>query len=188
MIVVNCATNGAVSSFDLPDRTTAARLEFAYNSINHRMYCRSNEGDVYVYAGTGYVRGFSTQGFGGGFAWDERQSRMYAACQTDSRIAVFRDVGGGIEENPSAEPVSSRMLPGTIIRGMLHLRPSPFPLPEGEGGKHGAVLLDAAGRRVMSLVPGPNDVRHLPPGVYFVRWLSAANREPSATSRVVITR
>ncbi|MBM3322376.1 YncE family protein [candidate division WOR-3 bacterium] len=185
MTVVNCATNGVVSSFDLPDRPSSypaeGRLEFAYNGINRRMYCRGNGGGVYIYAGTGYVRGFGTQGFGGGFAWNERQNRMYAACQTDSRIAVFRDGCGGIEENPSVEPVSSRTLRGTIIRGMLHLRPSPFPLPKGEGRKHGAALLDATGRRVMSLVPGANDVRHLAPGVYFVR-------EPSAVSRVVVTR
>jgi len=32
-----------------------------------------------------------------------------------------------------------------------------------------AELLDAAGRRVMELRPGANDVRHLSPGVYFVR-------------------
>ncbi len=46
------------------------------------------------------------------------------------------------------------------------------------------VLLDAAGRRVMSLVPGPNDVRHLAPGVYFVR------QEPARTmaiNKVIIT-
>ncbi|MFO7639686.1 MAG: T9SS type A sorting domain-containing protein [bacterium] len=30
-------------------------------------------------------------------------------------------------------------------------------------------LLDASGRKVMDLTPGDNDVRHLAPGVYFVR-------------------
>lgn len=28
-------------------------------------------------------------------------------------------------------------------------------------------LLDISGRKVMELHPGPNDVRHLSPGVYF---------------------
>ncbi|MFO7675597.1 MAG: T9SS type A sorting domain-containing protein [bacterium] len=32
-----------------------------------------------------------------------------------------------------------------------------------------AALLDASGRKVMELQPGDNDVRHLAPGVYFVR-------------------
>jgi hypothetical protein len=30
-------------------------------------------------------------------------------------------------------------------------------------------LLDATGRNLMTLAPGPNDVRHLGPGVYFIR-------------------
>ena len=33
----------------------------------------------------------------------------------------------------------------------------------------GTDLLDITGRKVLSLVPGPNDIRHLSPGVYFVR-------------------
>jgi len=37
----------------------------------------------------------------------------------------------------------------------------------------GIALLDASGRRVASLVPGPNDVRGLPAGVYFVVRQSA---------------
>jgi len=36
-----------------------------------------------------------------------------------------------------------------------------------------AVLLDAAGRKVVELRAGPNDVRHLAPGVYFVIEQSA---------------
>ncbi|UCG43117.1 MAG: hypothetical protein JSU73_00440, partial [candidate division WOR-3 bacterium] len=31
-----------------------------------------------------------------------------------------------------------------------------------------AKLLDASGRAVMDLRPGPNDIRHVAPGVYFV--------------------
>ena len=31
------------------------------------------------------------------------------------------------------------------------------------------VLLDIAGRRVMGLKPGDNDVSHLAPGVYYIR-------------------
>jgi hypothetical protein len=50
-------------------------------------------------------------------------------------------------------------------------------------------LLDASGRKVMDLVPGPNDVSRLSPGVYFVRSKpSAVSREPSAVCKVVITR
>ena len=52
----------------------------------------------------------------------------------------------------------------TIIRNVLFL-------PEASGVKRGAscVLLDISGRKVLDLHPGENDVRHLSPGVYFLR-------------------
>jgi len=45
------------------------------------------------------------------------------------------------------------------------------------------MLLDITGRRVADLHPGANDIRHLAPGVYFVR------REGNKmTTKVVIQR
>jgi len=74
-------------------------------------------------------------------------------------------------------------LPATLVRDVLVL--------EGRQAKDegGAVLLDAAGRRAMDLAPGANDVRHLSPGVYFVRSEpSAVGRQPSAIVKVIVTR
>jgi hypothetical protein len=58
-----------------------------------------------------------------------------------------------------------------------------------------AVLLGIGGRKVMDLVPGPNDVSRLAPGVYFVREqaLGYSQRSdsplaPSAVRKVVVTR
>jgi hypothetical protein len=58
-----------------------------------------------------------------------------------------------------------------------------------------AVLLDIGGRKVMELVPGPNDVSRLAPGVYFVReqalgysQLSDSPLALSAVTKVVISR
>ena len=39
-------------------------------------------------------------------------------------------------------------------------------------------LLDATGRRIMELMPGANDVRHLAPGVYFVRGPKTGDGRP----------
>ena len=50
-------------------------------------------------------------------------------------------------------------------------------------GRLEARLLDAAGRCVLDLRPGPNDVRHLSPGVYFVR-----EGHPGPPARVIIVR
>jgi hypothetical protein len=52
-------------------------------------------------------------------------------------------------------------------------------VPEASG-----VLLDISGREVMNLHPGPNDIRHLAPGVYFVR---PAGTVPSG-QKVILTR
>jgi len=116
------------------------------------------------------------------------QNRVYVANSLGSSISVLRDSGGGVEETENCRLRSAET--ATIIRGMLHLRPSPYPLPVGEGkGVRGrSLLLDAAGRKVLDLLPGPNDVRHLAPGVYFVREPSAADGKPSAIDKVVIAR
>jgi len=178
--VVNCATNGVVWSSDLPGSPNTSlpngRFEFAYNSINHRMYCRTNAGGVYIYPGPT----FGTQGFGGGFAWNERDNRMHTACDNDSRIAVIRDLGGGVEENPTPQSAARRPA-ATIVRGVLFLSEASNHKPQA------ASLLDIGGRKVMDLKPGANDVRALAPGVYFVRE-AQAQAQAQAIRKVVITR
>jgi hypothetical protein len=45
------------------------------------------------------------------------------------------------------------------------------------------------GRKVMALYPGPNDVRALAPGVYFVREeQQATSLKPQATRKVIVQR
>jgi hypothetical protein len=65
-------------------------------------------------------------------------------------------------------------------------------LPQASSFKHQASswLLDIAGRKVLDLKPGPNDVRALAPGVYFVRERSAVSgkRSAFAARKVLITR
>ena len=64
----------------------------------------------------------------------------------------------------SAKPAPDAPPPGrtTIIRGVLRM-------PEPAIRHSTFVLLNCVGRKVMDLAPGENDVRHLAPGVYFVR-------------------
>jgi hypothetical protein len=51
-----------------------------------------------------------------------------------------------------------------------------------------AVLFDAAGRKAAILKTGSNDIRHLAPGVYFVREESqASGRKPQPVLKVVLT-
>jgi hypothetical protein len=68
----------------------------------------------------------------------------------------------------------------TIVRGVLLL--------SGRTSSSPSWLLDAAGRSVMELRPGANDVRALAPGVYFMREASGVGREASRVTKVIVTR
>jgi len=67
----------------------------------------------------------------------------------------------------------------TVVRSVLFL-------PESAIAEGPCWMLDAAGRKVMGLRRGANDVRLLAPGVYFVR--STNDHRQSKTTRVVVAR
>ncbi len=69
----------------------------------------------------------------------------------------------GVEETQDTEVRTPNADP-TIVRGVLLLGA----VGSRQNTGHRAVLLDAAGRKVMELAPGANDVSALAPGVYFV--------------------
>ncbi len=71
----------------------------------------------------------------------------------------------------------------TVVRGVVVLS------RELSADSRELELLDASGRKVMGLALGLNDVRHLAPGVYFVRSeQSAVGRQRSAVRKVVVAR
>jgi hypothetical protein len=67
----------------------------------------------------------------------------------------------------------------SIVRGSLFL---PWTLDPSTPW----TLFSITGRKVMELLPGENDIRHVAPGVYFLR--SAGSGEQSAVRKVVIQR
>jgi hypothetical protein len=86
---------------------------------------------------------------------------------------------------PRATQAASR---ATIARGVLNL-PEPRDMTEMPGISDRVprqVLLDATGRKVLNLKPGPNDVSSLSPGVYFVRPASGVERASSGALRFVL--
>jgi hypothetical protein len=97
----------------------------------------------------------------------------------DGHGAVYykRDLTGnvGTAETPTTERRTPKLR--TIVNDMLDLRSATGNL------KPEIVLLDACGRRVMSLAPGSNDVLPVARGVYFVRVESART-----VQKVVVTR
>jgi hypothetical protein len=86
----------------------------------------------------------------------------------------------GIEDSPKPQAASHK-LAATLVRGVLFLSEATSLKPQA------ASLLDAAGRRVMDLKPGTNDVSALAPGVYFVRQ-AQAQAQAQAVSKVVIQK
>jgi hypothetical protein len=108
--------------------------------------------------------------------WTLETGNGYAYVVDDSGLCIIKFVGDvGVAEG-GRSPASSSQLTATIVRGVLFLT--------GDGRREmgdGAALLDAAGRRVMELQPGPNDVQHLSPGVYFVT-------SPKSVEKVLLTR
>jgi hypothetical protein len=78
----------------------------------------------------------------------------------------------------------------TVVRGVLRFGQS-GDCPS-EGGPVPALLVDAAGRRVMDLRPGENRVSDLSPGVYFVvtpsPQSSPTGGEEAVVSKVIIQR
>jgi len=91
-------------------------------------------------------------------------------------MPVWVPDGSGVEESLKPQAASYKSGP-TIVRGALFL--------EGDCPRTGTVprtvLLDVSGRKVLELHSGPNDVRRVTPGVYFVS--SPSDRGPA---RVVI--
>jgi hypothetical protein len=90
---------------------------------------------------------------------------------------------GIAEETSNAELRAPNSSP-TVVRGVLLLPEATSPNLQAP-----SCLLDVSGREVMDLKPGVNDVSHLSPGVYFLRSEpSAVSRQPSAVTKVVVTR
>jgi YVTN family beta-propeller protein len=162
--------------------TAAAGSPVCYDSLNNKVYCVSDHDTVSVIDG---ATDAVVARIGVGLdpihiLWNEVHNRIYVANYRGSSISVLRDSMSGVQEGlPPA--VSAKPAP-TVVRSVLFL-------PLASSVEHGtsSTLLDVSGRQVLELTPGPNDVRALAPGVYFVR---AVSRELSAVScsKVVITR
>jgi hypothetical protein len=87
----------------------------------------------------------------------------------------------GVDETPHRPTGAAEANAATIIRGAL------VRAAVRQNTEYRAELLDAAGRRVMELQAGANEVSGLAPGVYFIRG-AQAQAQAQAIRRVVITR
>jgi len=114
--------------------------------------------------------------------WNPRQNRTYVVNRYSADVTVLRDsIRPGVEELPGPLLREPGSLPA-VVRAVLFLpgRSSPGLPPSS--------LHDITGRRVMDLLPGENDIRHLSPGVYFLRPASCVRRRASSVRKVVVQR
>ncbi|MEO0085029.1 MAG: hypothetical protein ABIK37_00170 [candidate division WOR-3 bacterium] len=84
----------------------------------------------------------------------------------------------GVAEQPAMPGPTLTRLP-TIVRSVLYL-------PGASVAARGALLIDASGRRVMTLTTGMNDVRHLAPGVYYILPVSTQARSSAGPVHKVV--
>jgi len=94
--------------------------------------------------------------------------------------ALFDLAASAVADSPGAQTASPEPA-ASVVHNVLFL-------PEVPSHKlQAASLLDIAGRSVLELRPGANNVSGLAPGVYFVR---AASRKPSVAGcrKVILTR
>jgi len=116
------------------------------------------------------------------FVWNPAESRVYVANWAGSSVSILRDSATGVGESFRPHAASTRPVP-TVVRGVLFLSEAASPKAQA------ASLMDAAGRKVLDLRPGANDVRALAPGVYFVcEDPQAASSKPQAVRKIVIAR
>lgn len=109
-------------------------------------------------------------------ALSETSRRLYIGCGGLGLPVVRLDTTVALSSD-ALVPVRQTWLP-TLVTHRLSL-------PQGVT----ADLLDATGRRATALGPGPNDIRRLSPGVYFVREQpQASSAKPQAIRKVVLTR
>jgi len=172
--VVDCARDSVVALVP----TRYEQDDLCYNSINNKLYCASWRGGNVTVIDCGTDSVVSTLPVGlhaGPMVYNPYENRIYVIASYFA-LAVIRDVMPGVQEVSVTDERCPILCP-SIVRGALLLRVV-------RASAH-CSLLTADGRRVADLVSGPNDVRHLSPGVYFVR---EAQAQAQLVRKVVLTK
>jgi YVTN family beta-propeller protein len=153
--VIDCETDSLVAV--LPTGTRP--YDLLYQGTGDRVYVANLEDESITVVDAGSLTVLGTIGVRStpiSMAWCPASSRLFVADNRASSVSVIRDTTTGTNELPRT-PESARF-GATMVRWVLSVT-----------GSLDAVLLDITGRRVMDLKPGENDIRHISPGVYFVR-------------------
>jgi YVTN family beta-propeller protein len=176
LVVYDCAADSIAA------RVEAGRtLGFScLDTIADKLYVISSGNRVEVIDGATnrLVAGFEVGTLPCRIAWSPVSRRMFVV-NTGNSVTVIRDTActGVVETWAGGFPVR----PSILVKDVLRSQAGAW-----QNTEHSAELLDITGRRVMALQPGPNDIRHLAPGIYFVRTAEGGGR--SAVRKVVVQK
>jgi YVTN family beta-propeller protein len=160
----------------------AEPMALGFDSVNNKLYCATYaDSSVSVIDGVtnAVIRTLSVGAAPASIACAPPQNRIFVANTGSTSISVLRDSGGGITERPTPQAAGPNP-EATIVRGVLMMPVSLFSLHSS--------LFDLTGRRIMSLRPGANSIRHLAPGLYFLSERRADGTSRGGLCKVVIVR
>ena len=169
------------------DSAVAGRTAVKVDSLGRPQIAYVTSGDTlmfrYLDSGVWHVFDLQTTGLTALSLAIDKNSEPLIAYTTSDGVFLARGVGitGLSEEQRESTPHGSR-LTTSVIRNVLLLPRVPRSKPQATSW-----LLDAAGRKVLDLHPGPNDVSRLSPGVYFVRE-AQAQAQAKSIRKVIVTR
>jgi len=169
--VIDCVADTVLTTIDVGRPVSALLYDSAYNNV----YCVSRDSNDVTVVDCSTDTVLVTIGVGqapSAICCNPQYHRIYIANADDSTISVINvgpDTTTAVEEKVVSRPGPRQRL---FARGVFQF-----------GGEAAGELLDIAGRHVVELEPGRNDIRRVAPGVYFVR-----QKEASRTTKVIVQK
>ena len=141
---------------------------------------RSNPNPMTLHAERDSIVTFSPPWEAESPGWHTVKCTLYLSGDMNDSNNLFIDsvfVRPGPYDAVSGAECEQEKPPPTTLRWTLSLR-----------GDQSAALLDITGRRVMDLEPGLNDIRHVAPGVYFLRSADIGERSAASVRKVIVQK
>jgi len=153
VFAVDIATGAIVNRIGVGNLGHSPRA-LGRSPVTGLIFCTNSGSDVSVIASDGSRVVATLPVPTAGFVFSPVQRRVF--LWNSNMVYVVRDTTTGIAETAQPRWVNRR-LAGWVVRGV-------FVWPEAESG----LVIDASGRKVAEVRPGPNDLSRLSTGVYAV--------------------